>query len=454
MLISLQFSNFLSFRDETTFSMVASREKQHGERLQPALPQGFTPLPVAAIFGGNGSGKSNFYRALKLAQYLVAFQKENAEASTGAEAFLLDHATPLQPSRFTFELLIDGQAFRYSFAVSRHRVWEESLQLLGKKKAQTVFSRTAQGEDSAWNLKHFAKLGLAKDEVAFLRFKTRDTLPNQLFLNALRGKKIPLAEAVIRWFQQTLVLVNPQTTFRMLALAGKNGEGLRAYCGEALKNAHTGIDAIDGEEVSFDAIDAPEDLKARVKETIAGDKACEFSSPSKKRYVAFSENGRLECRKLVAVHRPPGGAPIRFEIADESEGTQRLLDLLPAFYELASAPSPKVFVIDELDRSLHTLLTRNLIESYLASRTRHPQSQLLFTTHDSMLLDQSVFRRDELWFVDKDANGASSLSALSDFKEVRYDKDIRKSYLLGRFGGVPALDRFESLKVAEEAALP
>ncbi len=99
-------------------------------------------------------------------------------------------------------------------------------------------------------------------------------------------------------------------------------------------------------------------------------------------------------------------------------------------------------MIDELDRSLHTLLTRSLLESYLTCRGGNSRGQLIFTTHDGLLLDQTLFRRDEFWFIDKDENGASSLAALSDFKEVRRDKDIRKSYLIGRFGGIPILRPF------------
>ena len=128
---------------------------------------------------------------------------------------------------------------------------------------------------------------------------------------------------------------------------------------------------------------------------------------------------------------------------------QRLIDLLPAFHELISTDSKKVFVIDELNRSLHTLLTRNLLESYLASRQSGSRGQLIFTTHDGLLLDQALFRRDEFWFIDKDENGASLLSALSDFKDVRHDKDIRKSYLQGRFGGIPIIRSFPRALKAE-----
>ena len=114
-----------------------------------------------------------------------------------------------------------------------------------------------------------------------------------------------------------------------------------------------------------------------------------------------------------------------------------MIDLLPAFLELEAGKSQKVYVIDEVDRSLHTALTRDLLETYLRGCSPESRAQLLLTAHDVFLMDQRLLRRDEIWIAERDAAGASRLFSLSDYKEVRYDKDIRKSYLLGRLGGIP-----------------
>ena len=98
-----------------------------------------------------------------------------------------------------------------------------------------------------------------------------------------------------------------------------------------------------------------------------------------------------------------------------------------------------VVIIDEIDRSLHPLLTRKLLETYLANRTPESRNQLILTTHDAMLLDQDLLRRDEIWVAERDETGASKIYSFSEFKDVRADKDIRKSYLQGRMGGVPKL---------------
>jgi len=128
---------------------------------------------------------------------------------------------------------------------------------------------------------------------------------------------------------------------------------------------------------------------------------------------------------------------VPFQYLDESDGTRRLLDILPAFLMLGDERYSSTFVIDELDRSLHPNLTRNLVEMFLACRRESSRTQLVFTTHDAQLMTQEIFRRDELWAAERDQSGASKLIAFSEFKDVRKDRDIRKSYLQGRMGGVP-----------------
>ncbi len=163
--------------------------------------------------------------------------------------------------------------------------------------------------------------------------------------------------------------------------------------------------------------------------------------PDRTRFLLRNVNGKIEALRITTSHKTVDGGQTSFELYDESEGTERLIDLLPAFFDMTTADSQRVFFVDEIDRSLHTHLTRGLIESFLGARTQASRAQLLFTTHDPLLLDQDLFRRDEIWFLDKMDSGHSKLTSLSDFKGVRFDKDIRKNYLLGRFAGVPPMGR-------------
>jgi AAA15 family ATPase/GTPase len=429
--------------------MVASRELQHKEHLTIVPSLNLKVLPAAALYGGNGSGKSNFYIALEFARSFILKSKISEDDLINVEPFRLDEKFEKAPSTFTFEILIGNEVFKYSFAVTRRRVCEETLEILKREKSILVYSRRVTQDKDEWKLDYFQKLDLPKDEAEFIKFKARDTLPNQLFLNAVRGRTIPVTDSLIGWFKQTLTLIDPETNFKSMEFTLKGRHKLRGYCVEALNKAHTGIDKMDGEQISFDAMELPKGLKTIIKERIKENEVHEIVSPEGKRYSVFMEKGQLKCLQLVTYHRGSNGNQVRFDVSEESEGTQRLIDLLPAFHELISTDSKKVFVIDELNRSLHTLLTRNLLESYLASRQSGSRGQLIFTTHDGLLLDQALFRRDEFWFIDKDENGASLLSALSDFKDVRHDKDIRKSYLQGRFGGIPIIRSFPRALKAE-----
>src|SRR5664279_751886 len=115
------------------------------------------------------------------------------------------------------------------------------------------------------------------------------------------------------------------------------------------------------------------------------------------------------------------------------------MDLLPAFLSVANPASRRVYVVDELDRSLHTLLTRSLLESYLGCCSANSRAQFIFTTHDALLMDQHLLRRDEIWVTERRKDGSSALFSFSEFKDARKDNDIRKSYLQGRLGGVPRI---------------
>lgn len=176
-----------------------------------------------------------------------------------------------------------------------------------------------------------------------------------------------------------------------------------------------------------------------LQEDVKEGMAIRLMSDQNDRFVFTRKNGELTAKKLVTYHPKTDGTEAKFEIQQESDGSQRVIDLLPAFLELAANGSKKVFVIDEVDRSLHTLLTRRLLEAYLASCTADTRSQLLLTTHDVLLMDQQLLRRDEMWVAERKSSGVSTLVSFAEYKDVRYDKDIRKSYMQGRLGGVPRI---------------
>jgi AAA15 family ATPase/GTPase len=443
MIINFRVKNFLSFREEVEFTALATLERQHRGRIFQSKSLHMNLLPIAAFYGGNGAGKSNLYHALRFARDLVLRAATKPEDAINREPFRLDSACLIAPSRFGFDLLLGECCLRYEFAVTAKSVVSEDLGFLDGDTVKPIYRRRQQEGKDWWDPESFSGLKFSEEDREFVRFKTRDTLENQLFLSSVRGRKLPTLEELGRWFSRQLILLDPHSDFRPVEEA-MHVEEFKSYCIESLDKAGTGIDGMQNEPIAIESLPIPEKLRERVMKQLESDKDDQLvllRGRDRTRFLLRSRNGIIEAFRLMTYHKGADGKRIAFEIPDESEGTERMIDLLPAFFELTSPHSNKVFFIDELDRSLHTHLTRGLMESFLESRTSESRAQLLFTTHDPLLLDQELLRRDEIWFIDKLEDGHSKLSALSDFKGVRYDKDIRKNYLLGRFAGVPTVRR-------------
>jgi len=235
-------------------------------------------------------------------------------------------------------------------------------------------------------------------------------------------------------------MIAPDSRFEPFERFFQEKHPLYSHMNLTLNHLDTGISRLGGEKVEFDNLALPENLKAKLREEIPeGATVRLLLEPVHERFIIIRRNGELEAQKLVSFHSDSVGNEIRFDMKQESDGTQRVIDLIPAFLELTMASPVKVYVIDEIDRSLHTLLTRELLSGYLDSCTPETRSQLLLTTHDVLLMDQKLFRRDEMWVTERDSLGCSSLLPFSDYKDMRYDKDIAKSYLQGRLGGIPRI---------------
>ncbi len=439
MLLSFSVHNYLSFRAGTGFSMVASRERQHAQRVFQHDATGIKLLPVAALLGGNASGKSNFYRAIKFLRRLVLRPPHGVEEQLPVEPFRLDDGgAEVQPCTLEIEILPSETAYRLKVVVGREGVLEECLEeIRGERRIPIFWRRTTTGGDIEWNVEPLQRRCSSGGDQQFIAFKTRDTLRNQLFLAVLRGKNVPVVDEVTSWFSDQLALMVPDSTLKLLEFNLPTNRGLLDFCNEALRSMGTGVFELHPETVSWDDFPVPEDVKDELRKKVTEGQVTFVRSSDGRRFSVTRRQGELFVARLFTHHRTPQGKLVRFELSSESEGTQRLLDLLPAFFELVQPRRPRVFVIDELDRSLHALLARHLLVTYLTRLDSAVRRQLIFTTHDVTLLDQSLLRRDEVWFVERNENGESVLLPLASIDGIRYDKDIRKAYLAGEFGGVP-----------------
>lgn len=428
MLIRFSLENWMSFRGPATLSMVASKERQHGTRVPKVAKFQTRLLPIAAIYGGNASGKTNLFRALHFARKLVTLGTRHEEAIK-VEPFRLAPGTVEQPSRFEFELLVGDQVYAYTFAVTHKAVVDERLVQITSTSERVLFDR----RDGRPNFHET----LAKDK--FLDFAFKGTRDNQLFLTNSVSQRVDHFRPVYDWFKDTLELVAPDARFEPFEHFLDEGAPLFAVMNNLLPLLGTGIQRLGGEDIPFDSLPLAEPIKSRVEESLLDGITLRLNAPDNERYLVSRHGGQLTAKKLVTYHPRTDGTDAKFDMRLESDGSRRVIDLLPAFLDLAPPASRRVYVIDELDRSLHTMLTRRLIEGYLARCGPDTRSQLLLTTHDVLLMDQDLLRRDEMWIAERDDFGASSLMSFSEFKDVRYDKDIRKSYLQGRLGGIPRL---------------
>jgi AAA15 family ATPase/GTPase len=427
MIVSFTIENWMSFSDSASCSMIASRERQHGQRVPRVSKYKTRILPLAVIYGGNASGKTNFFKALNFVKSMVV-RGVGSDSLIPVEPYKLDCESIDRPSRFKLELLIDEMIYEFSFAVTRKAVLEEKLVQITSTSEKVLYNR--QG-----GMPNFDS-SLAKDQ--FLNFAFKGTGDNQLFITNAVSQKIDTFRPVYDWFKNTLELIAPDSRFETFEHFLDEGHPLYSTMNEMLPQLDTGISHLGGEEMPFENLPFSEGLKNKLKEDLKEGRSIRFfATPTNERFVITRKLGELVAKKLVTFHTKSDGSKVKFDIRCESDGSQRVIDLLPAFLEISAISSKKVYVIDELDRSLHSLLTRQLIEGYLANCSTESRMQLLITTHDILLMDQELLRRDEMWVAERNNKGGSELFSFSDYKDVRYDKDIRKSYLQGRLGGIP-----------------
>lgn len=423
MLISFSVENFLSFKEKIDFSMVAFSERQHNNRVAVIKKYPLKVLPIAAIYGGNASGKSSFIKALSFAQNYVVTGLA-PDLGIPRSAFRLDSAMLEKPSRFEFSLLINDLIFEYSFTVDSASVLSETLKEINSSSEKILFDR--QGSTIKFP-------DIRNTQI--LNFVAKGTRDNVLFLTNSVWQNVELFKPVYNWFRNRLQIITPTSRFIPVDQLFNESNPLSQSVAKMLRRLDTGIDHLEGQRVELESVLNNEGDRAQLLSEIKEGQSVTYRKDSQV-YVITKVNGKLQSKRLVALHNDKNGQPVCFGLHEESDGNNRLINLIPAFFQLTNEESEDVFVFDELDRSLHPLLTRTLIESFLEQCTKTSRAQMIFTTHDLSLMSQEIFRRDELWVAERNNIGGSRLYSFSDY-ELRKDKDIRKSYLEGRLGGVP-----------------
>jgi len=454
MLLSFSVENFRSFRTEQTFNLLASRRL--GECVSPHCCEvpgtGEHAIRIASLYGANGAGKSNLVRAIALVDRLVRTGTAPGK-QIPYKPFLLDDECSRKPTSFELQFVEGGEVFRYGFCYDADRVHEEWLSVYHGQKEKEVFTRLTNEDgrvDVSLGPTATERVGVSQKIKALAQVGAR---PNQLFLTEVVNLYDPDAQgprfqAVVRWFSSTLTATEADTPFGLPIQTIATNDAFTEFAGGFLHEAGTGISGLEVQTRPLATSDIlpSETVKKLVHDKMGGSILILPGPEGEELIVDASQRDMFAVRGIAALHDRAEGRRVRFPLREESDGSQRLLNLLPALYRLTAEGG--VFVIDELERSMHPMLARKFVEFFLKA-VRGTNSQLIFTTHESTLLDLELMRRDGIWFAEKDGDGATHLYSLADFK-VRKDLRIEKGYLEGRFGAIPFLGGIDRL-IEEQA---
>lgn len=397
MLLRFVVENLFCFAQEAVFPMVASNDTAHPEHC--FANDSHRVLRASALYGANGHGKSKFLDAMALAKRLIVGGSK-PDQRLPVEPFRLDPKLKNQPSRFEFTILVEDVEYTYGFVVDAYRVHEEWLFSRHKKDEVRLFERVT---NEAGNTKIDFGENLAQEDPKdkeYLEFLKRGVRKNQLFLTKAVDDNFEQLKPVYRWFNKTLISSRHNSHVWPIALLADRNDKFRQFIGDYLHLADTGISGI------------------HIKnEPISAD-------------LFFSDDPPQE---FITHHHATDGSVVNFNIKDESTGTRRLIEML----SMLANPEDKehVYILDELDRTLHPHLSRLVVETFLKNE-KNKKCQLIFTTHESSLLNLDLLRRDEVWFVEKNAQGMVHLYPLNSFDEQLGFK-IERGYLQGRFGAIP-----------------
>ncbi len=455
MLLSFSVENFRSFQAEETLNLLASPRlgTPGSPHCREIAGTGEHALRVASLYGANGAGKSNLVRAIHVLEQLVLHGTPPGKAISYTP-FLLDGESATKPTSLELQFMEEGEVFRYGICYDADRIHEEWLAVYKGKKEHSVFTRVSEeGGATTVSLGPTAKEASSPQKIKALA--EVGARPNQLFLTEVVNLDDPKAQGprfqrVVNWFKSTLQLVEPDSQFARLAETIATDERFVEFAGRFLREASTGIAGLDvqtREKPMSELLKSSLNVLENILDHLPQDGDLVIQGPQGEEMFVDKSGNVITVRNIGALHDSATGNMVKLPLREESDGSRRLLNLLPALYRITTEST--VFVIDELERSMHPMLARKFIEFFLKA-VRGADSQLIFTTHESTLLDLNLVRRDGIWFAEKDPKGATHLYSLADFK-VRNDLRVEKGYLAGRFGAIPFLGGIDHL-IEEQAA--
>ena len=440
MLLKYIVDNFKSIGHSVEFSMFPT-EIDTDERFLKTIKTKAGEWKIlcrSGFFGPNASGKSSFIESLAFARNFIINGQKSGKG-TGVNQFKGQFEELNNISMFQFMFYLDNEVYEYGISLDRQQVYEEWLMILTENDMVPLFTRVTDtlgrtqidieqqfGQEKERRLAEALKEGIQENQ------------KNQLFLYKLYDNGIKTAEDIVSWFKN-LQIIFPKTKVKGLPLRLQQDDDFRTFIAESLKNLDTGVFnlSIASDEMDFhefaEKVDLPKELIEEIEEMKSG------IVNLKGKYFIFAEGKKSRTVMIqIKFEHYLNKRIIPFNMEDESDGTQRLLDLLPILFAMKEG-NPSIYCVDEIDRSLHTKLSQYLLNEFI-NNCDETNNQIIFTAHDVNLINLDNFRKDEIWFIEKNDLGESKLKPLSDFN-LQSGQDALKAYLSGRFGAIPMIRR-------------
>lgn len=431
MLIEFKVSNFLSFKDEIRFSLASTSLKERKVEddtviFNPSESEKLKLLKSATIYGANASGKSNLVKALIFFKKFILSSSDsnNVDAPINIVNFKLSTESEKDSSVFEIIFLSKDKQFRYGFGINPSRVEAEWLyvkELKSRAKEKEIYFRTEDKYETDHNFT------IGKDLIDKKMIRS-----NALLLSVAAQFNEPTAIEVFHWLSSfNAISGNRDGQYSQYTASKLQDPVAKQRILDFIKYADLGIEDIQLVQGSVSEIN----VKGNNLKTEEALKKV-FLDKTVNSLFSFHQKFDKDLKEKELV---------QFLFAQsESEGTQKYFSLAGPIID--TLDNGRVLIIDELDSKLHPLLTQKIVSLFNSKETNPKNAQLVFTTHDTNLLSSRLFRRDQIWFTEKDRYGASKLYSLAEYiVAVRNDASFEKDYLAGKYGAVPAFKNFKKL---------
>ena len=418
MLLNFTFKNYMSYADTCDFSMLANKDKSHEDNLIKIGKDRISKTRI--IYGSNASGKTSFINALDFIKIFSMMSNNLVENNRiGVNPYKFRKDAYKVPSEFSLTFVKNNVKYNYSFSCTYEKVINEKLDLYNSAKPTNIFTRT-NTDDYKFNT----------DVKKLNEIKTKNT-KNKLFLLTAATWNYEKVKPVVEYILNDIIVlhdISQPTKYNINYIIEHNDlEEYKKFCLDFLNNADISISDFEINMQKVKELGKRAEFMTKIMNVIVN------NDPEK--MDKFGNSDIFNIKTIHNIKDEDSSNSYPLELIEESIGTQQLFYFAPAlFYTFKEG---KTLLIDEIDRSLHPLLVEYIIKKFYDAEINTKNAQLICNTHDTNLLNLDIFRRDEIWFTERNnATASTEMYALSDFSP-RKDENIEKAYLLGRYGGIP-----------------